>query len=178
MHNGLKGMIESVLPEDSGYTVKLEKLITSCNSSGTKRCDIVLYKADIPFIVFPVKHIMTNYYQNKNNGWENMTGECCQLKWCNPNLHIIPINIIFNQVPYLLSGGLIKHYEGITHDKSYSIYDKLTDHNITTDMINYIVDVEPISDIGSRYDTCPTVIGFNVDTPFRAFQEIIRPLIQ
>ena len=70
---------------------------------------------------------MTNYNQNKNNAWENMTGECCQLKMCNPDLHIIPINIIFGKIPYLLRNRTIRHYEIITYNNSYSIYERLKD---------------------------------------------------
>ena len=54
---------------------------------------------------------MTNYKQNKNNSWENLTGELSQLKWANPDLHLIPINIIFNQTPYLKSGGIIGKFD-------------------------------------------------------------------
>lgn len=63
------------------------------NSSGYKKCDIVILKNNKPYIIFPVKIIKSNYKQNKNNSWENLTGEIMQLLWANPNIKIIPINI-------------------------------------------------------------------------------------
>jgi len=40
---------------------------------------------------------MSNYKQNKNNGWENLTGELVHIKWSSPDVHIIPINIYMNK---------------------------------------------------------------------------------
>ena len=116
-----------------------------------------------------------------------MTGECCQLKMCNPDLHIIPINIIFSNIPYLLRDRTIRHYEIITYNNSYSIYERLKDTHISindqikpiaTDMINYIIDVDPISTIGEEYTTIPTIQGFNPETPFRPFSTIIPQLVE
>ena len=107
LHKQIKNVLENELRKcDSNYTVKLEQQISSINASGKKKCDIVLYDDNNhPVTVFPVKFIMSNYNQNKNNSWENLTGECCHLKWHDDNIHlkIIPINIIFNTVPYLFA---------------------------------------------------------------------------
>ena len=81
LHTGLKNLIQAQLP---GYRVEIEKHGKSKNSSGRKSCDIVAYKDEEPSIIFPVKNIMTNYNQNKNNSWENLTGECVHLKRANP----------------------------------------------------------------------------------------------
>ena len=71
------------------YKVYLEQNIPSINSSNKKRCDIVVYKNKEPYLIFPTKIIMTNYKQNKNNSWENLTGELMHLKWANKNINII-----------------------------------------------------------------------------------------
>ena len=111
-HNSIKEILEKIFIKPE-YEIKLEENISSLNSSGKKKCDIVVFKNKIPYIVFPVKLIMTNYKQNQNNSWENLTGECCQLKWANPTLHIIPLNIFMKQTPYLNNKRLITKFESI-----------------------------------------------------------------
>ncbi len=109
LHNFIKELIEKSLVNKDGYNVKVEENIPSYNASGNKRCDIVLYKNNNIIAIFPVKFIMSNYYQNKNNMWENLTGECIHIQWKNPNIKIIPINIIFNKIPYLEKSNKIKN---------------------------------------------------------------------
>jgi len=174
LHTGLKNLIQEQLP---GYHVEIEKNVESINSSGRKSCDIVAYKDDIPSIIFPVKNIMTNYYQNKNNSWENLTGEIVHLKKANENIHIIPINIIFNSVPYCKKSKLIKNFEQITYEKTYQITDKLVEWGFASDIINYIIDVNQLCGVKETYDKCPEIIGFNKDTPYRTFESILRPIL-
>lgn len=183
LHTHIKHAIEQSL-DPTTHRVKLEVLIPSINASGHKRCDIVVesFAEDTwtPRVVCPVKFIRGNYSQNKNNGWENMTGEVMQLHWANPTLQIIPINIIFNSIPYK-SGGRIKKFESITYDKSYKIYETLKDRvggdsTGVTDMYNYIIDVKHVCKIGESYDRCPTFIGLNARTPFKSFSNILDVL--
>ena len=174
LHNGLKEMIEKQLPE---YNVAIEQNIESVNAGGQKSCDIVAYKNDIPHFIFPVKFIMTNYYQNKNNNWENLTGELFHLKKKNKNIKIIPINIIFNNLPYCKKSSCISKFEYITYNKSYKITENLVEWGLASDIINYIIDVEQICQIGEKYDKPPKIIGFNLDTPYRRFDNILRPII-
>ena len=49
---------------------------------------------------------------------------------------------------------------------------------INTANRNYIIDVEPICNVGEKYDKCPVIVGFNKDTPHRSFEEILKPIIQ
>ena len=121
---------------------------------------------------------MTNYYQNKNNNWENLTGELFHLKKGNDNVDIIPINIIFNTIPYCKKSKLIDKFEQISYEKSYKITENLVKWGLATDIINYIIDVEQLCCVGEKYDRCPTVVGFNKDTPYRSFQSILKPIIQ
>ena len=83
-----------------------------------------------PYIVFPVKFVMTNYSQNKNNNWENLLGEVTQLniyKWeNNSDIIIIPINFLFAKIPYLKNNKTIKSFEDITYEKSIEITEILT----------------------------------------------------
>ena len=99
-HNFIKNELEKIFIKPL-YEIKLEYNIKSSNSLGKKKCDIVILKHTIPYIIFPVKIIKSNYKQNKNNGWENLTGELQHLKWSNDDIYIIPINIFMNKTPYL-----------------------------------------------------------------------------
>jgi hypothetical protein len=153
--------------DESDWTFELEKIIPSCNTSGEKRCDIVaLYRGE-PSIVFPVKFVMSNYYQNKNNGWETLTGECTHLRWSNKHLRIVPINIIFSKVPYLDKSAIVKKWEDITYEKSFKIINALKENGIAYDDICYIIDVEHTTSIGEPYKKMPRIIGFSADTPYR-----------
>lgn len=151
------------------YTFELEKGLPSCNASQEKRCDIVVLRQGKPFAVFPVKFTMSNYYQNKNNNWEVLTGECTHLKHhpSNQGLRIVPINIIFNQVPYLDEKKTIKKWEEITYAKSFQIMENLKQWGLVFDAMNYIIDVQHTSAAGEPYHNVPRMIGFNHETPYR-----------
>ena len=58
---------------------------------------------------------MSNYYQNKNNSWDYLCGELLLLQKANKNIYIMPINIIFNKVPYLYKNSIIKKFEIILY---------------------------------------------------------------
>lgn len=176
LHKGILNIISKHL-NSNDYDIKIEKTISSCNSSGNKSCDIIVFRRGIPYIIFPVKFIMTNYYQNKNNGWENLTGEVLHLKKEADNRHIIPINIIFNKIPYCKSSKCINKWENISYKKSYEITEKLVEWGLATNVINYIFDVEQLCNIGEEYNKCPNIIGFNSETPYRSFGDILEPII-
>tara|TARA_Y100000593_G_C4312016_1_gene338882 strand:+ start:573 stop:1349 length:777 start_codon:yes stop_codon:yes gene_type:complete len=175
LHGQLKDIIQKCIPE---YDVKIEAKVNSVNATGCKSCDIVAYKNKLPCIIFPVKFIMTNYYQNKNNSWENLTGELFQIKKANKDIQIVPINIIFNNIPYCEQSSLIKKYEKITYEKTYKITENLIEWELASNIVNYIIDVEQECKIGEKYDKCPKIIGFNKDTPYRLFSNILKPIIQ
>jgi len=172
LHTWLAEDIQASLID--GGEVKIEQKVPSINASGTKNCDIVAYRNGQVIGIFPVKFIMTNYKQNKNNSWENLTGEIMHLKWGNPNVPIIPINIIFNRVPYCQNSLLIKNYEEITYEKSYQITEVLKEKGLVYDICNYIIDVNHGCEIGTSYNQCPEIIGFNESTPYRSFQSILH----
>jgi hypothetical protein len=178
LHGQIKSILENGVCKQLNWSVALEQKISSINASGNKKCDIVVFDKDrSPVAIFPVKFIMSNYHQNKNNSWENLTGECCHLKWHSDNMHvkIVPINIIFSQIPYLLADKTIGKFELIEYDKTFRIYDTLVSHQICHDVVNYIIDVIPQNDVGDKYDTPPVILGFNKSTPFRPFDTILRP---
>ena len=174
-HNYIKILLLEIFKEPD-YKVLLEHDIKSYNSSGKKKCDIVVTKLGEPYIIFPVKIIKSNYKQNKNNGWENLTGELLHLKWSNDNLHIIPINIFMNKTPYLNNKSIIETFENITINdiKNYNI---LNEKKITFDIINYIILVEHNNKIGEKFDKNPTILGFNENTHFRNLLEIVKDLM-
>jgi len=173
IHNNIKHELKKILPKN--YKVKLEYNVSSMNSSGKKKCDIVILDSNKDVIyIFPVKFVMTNYNQNKNNYYENLTGEIIHLHMMNNKIKIIPINIIFNLVPYLDKDKKITKFEIINYDKTYKIYEKLVEFNYCFDVINYIIDVKHNNKINEKYNLCPTIIGFNKKTNYRNFKTIIK----
>ena len=99
-------------------------------------------------------------------------------KAANENIDIIPINIIFNKIPYKTKNGIIKKIENIDFDKTYKITENLVKKKICSDIINLIIDVEHICKIGEKYDKCPKIIGFNNKTPLKHFKIILHKYIK
>jgi hypothetical protein len=170
-HEYIKSELEKIFTD-----VKLECKVTSINASGKKACDIVVMKDGVPYIIFPVKIIKTNYKQNKNNAWENLVGELIQLKWANPDINIVPINIFMGTTPYLLADKTIVKFETITQD-DIAIYSELTKRGVTYDMINYILDVEHNCLVKEKFTKVPTILKCNETTPFRSLSTILQRLI-
>jgi len=180
LHGYIKSVIDQYLIDHGllqSYTVVLEYNVPSLNSSGKKCCDIVVLKEGVPFLVFPVKFIMTNYNQNKNNSWENLTGEMMHLKWANNGLIIVPVNIIFNRTPYLETNKTIKKMEHIEYNNSFKIYEALTEKGITFDNMNFIMDVTHRVQIGDKYGVGPIINGFHMDTPFKSLYTLLDRVI-
>ncbi len=173
-HSSIKNILEEYFTSLKGYDIKLEYDIPSCNSSKKKKCDIVVLKNNIPYIIFPVKIIMTNFKQNKNNSWENLTGELMHIKWCNPNIHIIPINILMNKTPYLKTNKEIKKFENVTINDIEN-YNQLINYNLCYDIINYIVEVQHIKKENEIFDKIHSVQNFT--TPYRTFHSILNQLL-
>jgi len=174
IHNFIATQIRNCLPSKD-YSVQLEYQIPALNASGKKRCDIVLLRKGKPFCVFPVKFIMTSYLKNKNNNWENLTGEISHLKWAGAVDHIIPINIIFNKTP-CLKGDIIQNFEDITYDNSFKIMEILREKNLASDMLSYILDVTHVNKIGEKYTIRPHITGFI--TQFRSFASVLRNILR
>lgn len=156
------------------YSVKCELDVPSVNASGKKKCDIVVLKNNIPYIVFPVKFCITNYFQNKNNYWEQLTGEICHMKWSNPALHVIPINILLDNTPYLESSGTIKKFEKITYENSLQIYEKLKQQNLVYDNYNVIINVLHLSKVNEKYTHMPTINGL---ANFKPMQQVLEQIL-
>lgn len=174
-HFAIKCILERYFTRKNGFDIKLEYNIKSCNSFGKKKCDVAILKNNKPYIIFPVKIIMTNYKQNKNNSWENLTGELIHIKWSNPNIHIVPINILMDRTPYLKNNKEIKKFENVT-TTDIEIYNQLINHNICYDIINYIVEVEHINKENECFDKIQPIKKFI--TPYRSFNSIISKLLE
>lgn len=174
-HTGIKEIIEKLLP-NKDYCVKLEYNVPSINSSNLKRSDIVILKNLKPFVIFPVKLYMTNYKQNKNNSWENLTGEVVHLKWANDNIHIIPINIFWNKTPYLNAQKKITKFEKITKDdiKNYSI---LKEKGLCYEIINIILDIDHSNNIGDLFCDIPPIVKFDKNTEYISFENILKKIL-
>ena len=189
IHQWIEEELKKILPYH--IKVKQEQQVESNTKSGKKRCDIVAYKDGKPYIIFPVKYIMSSYNKNSNNMWENMQGELMSLKTHAAinglELYIIPINIISNLIPNRQGNEqIIKNMENITYEKSFKVYETLKTipsgtmkkiSPLCMDVISYIIDVEHLCSVGDKYDKCPKTIGFNKDTPYRHFSKILSPLI-
>jgi hypothetical protein len=174
-HNYIKDEVSKIFCE-SKFSINLEYNVPTINAAGRKKCDIVVLKDNIPYIIFPVKMPKSNYKQNKNNSFETLTGELQHLKWKNPDIKIIPINIFMNKTPYLKENKKISKFETITIE-DIKIYNYLTSKNITYDMINYIIIVEHNNIIGEQFDKIPNIIGFDSNTPFRSLFDILKELL-
>lgn len=175
-HNYIKDELYKLIYDKPEYCIKLECDVNSTNSSNKKKCDIVILKNNIPYIVFPVKIIKTNYKQNKNNFWENLTGELQHLIWANEELKIIPINIFMNKTPYLKSNKKINKFENITID-DINIYNLLITKKIAYDIINYIIIVEHNNNVYENFDKIPNILDFDINTPFRNLFNILENLL-
>jgi len=180
VHEFIKKNIERIINDNGldGYEVKLEHSVASVNSSGKKRCDIVILKCNIPYLIIPCKFIMSNYMQNKNNFWENLTGEIVHLKMANKNLYILPINIVFNKVPYLKENKKIKKFEEITLENSYSITSELVKWNFCEDVLNFIIDVEHVNKEEENYTIAPSIVKMNDYTPYNMISILEKYLIK
>ena len=176
-HNYIKVNIEKYIHTNKllNYEVKLEQKIKSVNASGNKKCDIVVYKNKQPYLIVPVKLAMTSYLKNKNNYWEEMTGDLVHIKWANPDINIIPINIVLNKCPDI-SHNKIKNIQNINFEH-IKIYNILEEKGLVNKFITYILDVEHKCKKGDKYDKCPIIIGFNTKTPHIPISNILNKLI-
>ena len=177
-HNFIKNEIKKIIKKvnkETIYDVCLEKPVQSCNSSGKKKCDIVITKNNEDYIIFPVKIIMTNFKQNKNNSWECLTGELSHMKWLNPNLYVIPINIFIDKTPYLNKDGNIKKFENINYDDILQ-YDLLKTNNIVYENLNYILNVNHTSQINEKYNKIPEILSFDNKTQYKSLELLLLKL--
>ena len=169
-HSFIKSQLENIFKSANGYKIELEYLIDYVDDT-KKKCDIVVLKDNIPFIIFPVKIIMTNYKQNKNNYFEQLTGELFLIKLKNPNVKLIPINIYFDKTPYLKKNSTIDKFEIVTFSdiKRTSV---LKEEGLIFDEISYIIKVVHSCNISEKY-TIPTIIGLDTNTPYKLFSGIV-----
>lgn len=163
-------MLFNIFPK---YDIRLEYNVPSLNSTKQKKCDIVVIKNNVPYIIFPIKVIMTNFKQNKNNSWENLTGEITHIKWVNPDVNVIPINIFMDKTPYLNCKKQIKYFETVNVN-DISAYTALIDKKLCYDVINYIVEVEHTKNIGDFFNEISPIKKFN--TKYRTFDSILYGL--
>jgi len=134
IHEYLEKEISKILPEN--FTIKREQSINSLNFAKKKKCDIVIYKNNKPVIIVPVKFIMRNYKQNRNNYIENLIGEIWCLKKRNKGLKIIPFTIFIKKTPYFKTGNEFLKYEPeiTTEELNHDVYD------IFDDYVNILID--------------------------------------
>lgn len=178
-HGFIKSTIDSFLERNNltnSHKCVLEHNVDSFNSSGKKKCDIVVLRNSDPIIVFPVKLVMTNYKQNKNNSWENLTGELVHLHWKNPSLNLIPINILLNHPPYLSSEKIITRYEKVTYDDIRN-YELLRERGVVFEMMNYIVNAKHHCSVGEKFDKCPELEGLDESTPFVSMDTVLEKIL-
>ena len=160
---------------DERYKVAQEYDVLSLNPSGKKKCDIVVLRDNIPVIVLPVKIIMTNYKQNKNNYFENQIGEVTGIKLANPTINVVPVNIYMSKTPYLNTNKVITKFETITYS-DIAIYEKYKEHKLFNEVINYIIDVEHENTVNETYQKIPKLIGFNAATGYVSLRAIMERL--
>lgn len=149
------------------YSIDTEINVPTSNSSGRKKCDVVVYnKISKKFeLVISVKFVCSNFKQNKNNYIETLIGECVMLKSKNPNLKIITLNIIPKQMPYYYKNGNIKKIENITL-KDIEAYN-ININNGYDESITYLVEAD--------YKT-KTIKNIHKDTPFKCLKTTLKKL--
>lgn len=173
-HLAIKNMLEPYFPKVNNYDIKLEYEVKSSNSAQKKKCDIVILHNKTPYIIIPVKIVMTNYKKNKNNYWEQLTGESSHIMWQNPNIKIIPITIIANKCPSLLANKQIKCFENV-EESDVDIYRELINKKLCYDVINYIVDIKHSKKEGEQFNDILPIE--KLITKYRQFKTIFKPLI-
>lgn len=156
VHNFLAYHISLHFPKDK-FVVLTEKNIPYDNITGKKKCDIVVKYIDSERIhtVFPVKFVMSNYMQNRNNYWENLRGEVVGILDVNPGIRVTPINIIFKTTPYLEKGGTISKFENTNYENSFMQYESLVKRGRCKRLFSAVVDVTHCNVIGDKYDKMP-----------------------
>lgn len=147
------------------YSVVFEHNIPSENYSKQKRCDVVVFHNQTPYAVLPLKFIMTSYMKNRNNYYENMTGEVMHLRWANPSLKIVPVNIIIDKIPNL-DNNKIKNFEIIDPINSLGVYNNLVKHNIVNNIYNVVITTTHECQIGDEYNKKPVINELNENLPF------------
>jgi hypothetical protein len=140
------------------YSLITEHNLQCANFSEQKKCDIVVCYKNAPYIVFPLKFVMTSYLKNRNNYFENITGEVYLLKQANPDLKIVPINFILDKIPNLTIDKKIKNFEVITHENSFNVYSTLIKSGIIYDIYNVVIKTEHSCNIGDKYDKSPLIM--------------------
>jgi hypothetical protein len=153
------GVYFSNLQNIDDYSLITEHNLQCANFSEQKKCDIVVCYKNAPYIVFPLKFVMTSYLKNRNNYFENITGEVYLLKQSNPDLKIVPINFILDKIPNLTNDKKIKNFETITHENSFNVYSTLIKTGIIYDIYNVVIKTEHVCQIGDKYDRPPLITG-------------------
>jgi len=191
IHTYISRKVTEILPDNDLYSCKLEKKVVSVNSSGFKRCDIVVYKNNNPYIILPFKLIRTSYAKNRNNYLENLTGELVLLisaaQRAGRELYIVPINIIFDTIVDRDRNNVIRHIEKINYDNTFKIYEELSSINITNngitsplvyDSISYILNVQDSNlVVGSVWNGVVVPVSLDASTPYRSWEEILMNLL-
>ena len=163
--NSIQVVIDTLHNKDE-YSVVFEHNIPSENYSKQKRCDVVVMHKQSPYAVLPLKFIMTSYMKNRNNYYENMTGEVMHLRWANPTLKIVPVNIIIDKIPNLDNDKKIKNFEIIDPENSLGVYDSLVKHNIVNNIYNAVITTTHECQIGELYNKKPTINELKENLPF------------
>ena len=87
-----------------------------------KFIDVAILKNDKPKVMISFKFVTSNYSQNNVNYFENLIGECANIKMADVNFgHILTLR---DEMPYFKKDGSVKHTEKIT-DKNLHKYIKL-----------------------------------------------------
>jgi hypothetical protein len=174
LHNYIQFELEKVLGDN--FIVKTEYKVSSSNSSGNKKCDIVVLSKEYCKVIaiFPLKFIMGNYKQNKNNYYENITGELSHLKWSNKDVKICPINIILSNIPYKNNKNKVIKTEKITYENSFQIYEDLVSRGLCDFILNYIVINDDI-DLDQEYNSV-NIKKLDEKTRFVPFDQLVSYL--
>ena len=94
-----------------------------------KVVDITISENNVPIAGIAVKYVMSNYFQNSNNYFENMLGETANIRCA--KIPYFQIFIIPDKIPYFDKDGDISKWEMI-NERNLNKYIKLSNDNIDT----------------------------------------------
>lgn len=92
-----------------------------------KTVDITISENNVPIAGIAVKYVMSNYFQNSNNYFENMLGETANIRAA--RIPYFQIFVIPDKIPYFEKDGRITRWEMI-NEHNLKKYIKLSEDNI------------------------------------------------
>jgi len=122
IHSWIGKTYQNILGEEYDVSYLNGSEITIEGRYYPKRVDIAVFKNETVQFVVSFKFVTSNYKQNVNNFFENLLGECANIK--SQEIGFGHIVVMRNKIPYYERGGVIKRWE-VPNDHDLGKYVKL-----------------------------------------------------